>query len=92
MGFLGPVSRLDGRLVRPHDLTLHTAPEDGAEEAMVLRVVHLGFEVRAELSLAEGGDVAVQLTREETAALDLTAGDIVWLSGAARPRDRERAA
>jgi sulfate transport system ATP-binding protein len=92
MGFLGPVSRLDGQLVRPHDLTVHDRPEDGAEEAMVLRVVHLGFEVRAELSLTHGDDVAVQLTREEAEALGLRAGDIVWLTSAATPRDRERAA
>jgi sulfate/thiosulfate transport system ATP-binding protein len=94
MGFLGPVSRLDGRLVRPHDLSLHNRPEDGAEEAMVLRVVHLGFEVRVELSLSEGDDVAVQLTREEAEALDLAAGDIVWVtaSAAATPRGRQRAA
>ena len=86
MGFIGPVSRLDGRLVRPHDLVLHDHPLDGAEEAMVRRVVHLGFEVRAELELARGEDVAVQLTREEAHALELRAGDIVWVTSSARPR------
>ena len=52
MGFLGPVSKVGGRLVRPHDLTLADEPSDGAEEAMVRRVLHLGFEVRVELVAA----------------------------------------
>src|SRR5919112_878156 len=46
MSFIGPVADLDGRLVRPHDLQLSDRPEDGSEEAMILRVVHLGFQVR----------------------------------------------
>src|SRR5450631_1765368 len=46
MGFLGPVSRLGQRLVRPHDVTLTHSPEGEVIEAMVARVVHLGFEVR----------------------------------------------
>jgi sulfate transport system ATP-binding protein len=84
MGFLGPVSTLDGRLVRPHDLSVYAQAEEGAEEAMVQRVVHLGFEVRAELALSGGDEVAVQLTREEADALELRGGDIVWVSGPAR--------
>jgi len=95
MGFLGPVSRLDGELVRPHDLIVLDRPEDGAAEAMVARVVHLGFEVRAELVLAAGDEVNVQLTRTEADALELKAGEIVWLASAnasATPRDLEPAA
>ena len=49
MGFLGPVSKVRGELVRPHDVALSHRPEDGWEEAMVQRVVHLGFEVRVEV-------------------------------------------
>jgi sulfate/thiosulfate transport system ATP-binding protein len=90
MGFLGPVARLEGALVRPHDLRVTTEPRDGAREAMVQRIVHLGFEVRAELVLGEHDSEAlnVQLTREEAAALELTAGDIVWVGheSAAAPR------
>ncbi len=51
MGFLGPVSQLGDRLVRPHDIALAAEVEDGALEAMVSRVIHLGFEVRVELML-----------------------------------------
>ena len=47
MKFLGPVSALGDRLIRPHDLVLSSVPDEGAVEAMVTRVVYLGFEVRA---------------------------------------------
>jgi sulfate transport system ATP-binding protein len=80
MGFLGPVARLGDGLVRPHDLVLRTDPDDGAVEAQVLRVVHLGFEVRVELQLdGEDGIVAAQLTRNEAAQLELKEGDIVFM-------------
>jgi sulfate/thiosulfate transport system ATP-binding protein len=79
MSFLGPTVRLDGELVRPHDLRVSSEPRDGALEAMVRRVVHLGFEVRAELALSDGALLAVQLTRDEAAALELARGDIVWV-------------
>jgi sulfate transport system ATP-binding protein len=79
MGFLGPVARLGGSLVRPHDLRIATEPRDGALEAMVGRVVHLGFEVRAELILDGDETLSAQLTRDEAAELELAAGDIVWV-------------
>ena len=79
MGFLGPVSQVDGRLVRPHDLLLSDEPVDGAEEAMVERVVHLGFEVRVELVRTGGEHVTAQLTRSEADTLELRDGAIVWL-------------
>ena len=84
MGFLGPVSRVDGRLVRPHDLAIVTEPRDGAEEAMVRRVLHLGFEVRVEVVLPGGEEVFVQMTRTDSEQLELADGDIVWLA-APRP-------
>jgi sulfate/thiosulfate transport system ATP-binding protein len=79
MSFLGPVARLGDDLVRPHDLRLSAEPRDGALEAMVTRVVHLGFEVRVELQLHDGSPLAVQLTRDELVALEVDAGDIVWV-------------
>src|SRR6188472_1870710 len=79
MGFLGPVARLGDTLVRPHDLRLHPEPHDGALEAQVARVVHLGFEVRVELELDAAGPLTAQLTRDEAAELELRAGDIVWV-------------
>jgi sulfate/thiosulfate transport system ATP-binding protein len=79
MGFLGPVARLGGGLVRPHDLVIAQDPRPGALEAQVTRVVHLGFEVRVELELAGDGAVEAQLTRHEAEELELTAGDIVYV-------------
>jgi sulfate transport system ATP-binding protein len=77
MGFLGPVTRLDGRLVRPHDLEISGEATPGATEAQVERVVHLGFEVRVELALGDGSEVTAQITRSEAEALELRRGDIV---------------
>jgi sulfate transport system ATP-binding protein len=79
MGFIGPVSEVDGHLVRPHDLVLSDEPGDGAQEAMVERVTHLGFEVRVELVRGGGERVVAQLTRSEADALELRDGAIVWL-------------
>ena len=88
MSFLGPVARLEGALVRPHDLRVSAEPRDGALEAMVDRVVHLGFEVRAELQLADGAPLAVQLTRDDAVALELAPGDIVWVGHTVEPAPR----
>ena len=79
MGFLGPVSRIDGRLVRPHDVTLSLTPADDTIEATVARVVHLGFEVRVELELPDEQLARAQLTREQTDALELERGNIVYV-------------
>ena len=79
MGFVGPVSRLGSRLVRPHDMTLSLVPLDGAIEAMVRRVVHLGFEVRVELELPDGSPARAQVTRAQAEELELGGGDIVYI-------------
>jgi sulfate/thiosulfate transport system ATP-binding protein len=77
MGFLGPVTRLGSELVRPHDVRIAALPEPGSSEAQVTRVVHLGFEVRVELELADGSEARVQLTKAEADELELAEGDIV---------------
>jgi sulfate transport system ATP-binding protein len=79
MGFLGPVSRIDGRLVRPHDVAVALTPSGDAIEAMVTRVVHLGFEVRVELELPDGELARAQLTRAQTDELEIGRGDIVYV-------------
>jgi sulfate transport system ATP-binding protein len=89
MGFLGPVARLGGGLVRPHDLVLRPDPESGAVEAQVTRVIHLGFEVRVELELAGEGAVAAQLTRSEAEQLELAEGDIVYVRPDGAPAEAE---
>jgi sulfate/thiosulfate transport system ATP-binding protein len=85
MSFLGPVARLGEDLVRPHDLRVTSEPREGALEAMVDRVVYLGFEVRVEVALADGSPLAVQLTRDDAVALELAPGDIVWVGHTPAP-------
>ena len=46
---------------------------------MIVRLVHLGFEVRVELVRDDGEPLAAQLTREEAAALELAPGQIVYV-------------
>jgi sulfate transport system ATP-binding protein len=86
MRFLGPVTQLGEALVRPHDIALSLDARPGSLEAQVARVVHLGFEVRAELVLGDGEELAVQLTRGEADELELAAGDIVHVRSTALPQ------
>ena len=79
MGFVGPVSRIGERLVRPHDVTITLQPEPSSIEVMVRRVVHLGFEVRVELALPDGSQARAQLTRAQAAELEIGAGEIVYV-------------
>jgi sulfate transport system ATP-binding protein len=79
MGFLGPVSQVGEQLVRPHDIAISLAPEDGARQAVVTRVVHLGFEVRVELRLEGDGAASAQITRHEAEQLELVEGGLVWV-------------
>jgi sulfate/thiosulfate transport system ATP-binding protein len=93
MGFVGPVSRVGGTLVRPHDMTLSLVPQDGAIEAMVRRVVHLGFEVRVELELPDGSEARAQVTRAQAEELEVAGGDIVYVrppvdAALSQPRER----
>ena len=82
MSFIGPVNRLGDALLRPHDIQILEGGQDlysdgSAVEALVRRVVHLGFEVRVELTLPDGRDVWAQVTRETAAELELTKGQIL---------------
>lgn len=79
MGFIGPISELSGRSIRPHDVDILREPADGTAEAMIDRIVHLGFEVRVELTLGDGGRTWVQTTKTQAEELELFEGDIVWL-------------
>jgi sulfate transport system ATP-binding protein len=79
MSFLGPVTRMGGELVRPHDIELLADPVPGAREAVVERVTRLGFEVRVDLAV-DAGEAWAQVTRGTAEHLDLKAGDHVWVS------------
>ena len=54
MSFVGPVNRLGDAFIRPHDVELLLEPNGSTQEAMVERLVHLGFEVRVELVRDDG--------------------------------------
>ena len=79
MGFVGPVNRIGEAYVRPHDLELRLEGNGVTREAMVERIVHLGFEVRVELVLHDGRHVSAQVTRDEADELELRAGQIVFV-------------
>jgi sulfate transport system ATP-binding protein len=82
MEFVGPVTRIDEAVVRPHDVSISNEPGAGMREAMVQRVAHLSFEVRVELSLDDGRPLWAQLTRAQADELELEPGQIVWVRAA----------
>jgi sulfate transport system ATP-binding protein len=77
MSFVGPVTKVGGALVRPHDIQVLTEPGEATQQAVVTRLWWLGFEVRVELLPAEGEALYAQLSRTEADALELTEGQIV---------------
>jgi sulfate/thiosulfate transport system ATP-binding protein len=79
MSFVGPVNRLGDAFIRPHDVELLLEPNGSTQEAMVQRLVHLGFEVRVELVRDDGEVLSAQLTREQVEALELQGGQIVYV-------------
>jgi len=79
MSFVGPVNRLGDTFIRPHDVELLLEPNGSTQEAMVQRLVHLGFEVRVELVRDDGETLSAQLTREQVEALELQNGQIVYV-------------
>ena len=79
MSFVGPVNRLGDAYVRPHDVELLLEPDGGTQEAMVERVIHLGFEVRVELVRDDGQHLQAQLTQEQAEQLELERGQIVYV-------------
>jgi sulfate transport system ATP-binding protein len=82
MSFVGPAHQLGDAWVRPHDVEIRHEPNGKTVEALIDRVVHLGFEVRVELTLSDGEKFSVQLTREQVDELELADGQIVFV----RPR------
>jgi sulfate transport system ATP-binding protein len=86
MSFLGPVTRLRGELIRPHDIDVFTsAGVLGAVAGQVTRMLRVGFEVRLTVrplgeptNLAD--EVTVVLTRSHARELGLDVGSRVWLA------------
>jgi sulfate/thiosulfate transport system ATP-binding protein len=100
MSFIGPVNVLPSTaqifsshgyndqsseiFLRPHDVQVELAPDAATVPAFVKRVIHLGWEVQAELTLEDGHSFTVYLTREQYAYLNsLKAGQQVYV----KPKD-----
>jgi sulfate/thiosulfate transport system ATP-binding protein len=79
MSFVGEVNKLGDNFVRPHDIEVVRDPDEKTEEAMVQRIVALGFEIRVEFVLGDGTEVWAQLTRGELQRLELQEGQIAYL-------------
>jgi sulfate transport system ATP-binding protein len=77
MSFIGPVNRIGDAFVRPHDIQILPESDGTGTEALIERVVHLGFEVRVELKLHDGREIWAQVTREEAQQLELSEGQIL---------------
>ena len=79
MSFLGPVTQLNGILIRPHDLELFPGPEPDTVPARVERVVRLGFEVRVDLTSHDDQPVWLQITRGEADKLAVEVGATFYI-------------
>lgn len=79
MSFLGPTTRVDGVPIRPHDIQISHDRLPDAHEAMVERIVDLGFHHRIDLTQTSGQSTTVQLPRAHAQQLDLRVGDVVFL-------------
>ena len=83
MGFLGDITKLNGVMLRPHDVHLSLVPQlAGAAEGTVSRLLRVGFEVRATVLTDDGDDVTVVLTRTHARQLGLETGARVWVTPA----------
>jgi sulfate/thiosulfate transport system ATP-binding protein len=79
MTFVGHANRIDDAYVRPHDVELTLLPNGSTREAMIERILHLGFEVRVDLVRDDGDQLSVQMTRDEAQRLELEQGQIVFV-------------
>ncbi|MBD0343618.1 MAG: TOBE-like domain-containing protein [Coleofasciculus sp. Co-bin14] len=99
MSFIGPVNVLPSSsqifqtggfdsanpeiFLRPHDVVVETTPNGAAVSARVKRLIHLGWEIQAELILDDGQVVIANLTRERFNELKLEPQQQVYV----KPKD-----
>lgn len=99
MSFIGPVNVLPSSsrifqangidsaqpevFLRPHDILVQTQPNGTTVAAIVNRVIHMGWEVQAELVLDDGQVVTANLTRERFNELELEPQQRVYV----KPKD-----
>jgi sulfate transport system ATP-binding protein len=83
MGFLGEITTLGGVVLRPHDIEVDRGPgRAGAHEAVVTRVLRVGFEVRVSAETTAGEQVTVLMTRTHAKAIEVVEGATLWLTAA----------
>jgi len=81
MRFLGEVTTLDGKIVRPHDIEVALQPAaPGGTAATVTRVLRVGFEVKLTVTTEAGDEVVVTMTRSHMRSLGVEQGSKVSLT------------
>lgn len=99
MSFIGPVNVLPSSsqifegngfesaqpeiFLRPHDIVIQREPNGTTVSARVSRLIHLGWEVQAELTLDDGQVLTAHLTRERFDQLKLEPQEHVYV----KPKD-----
>ena len=99
MSFIGPVNVLPSNskifqsngfdsvnpemFLRPQDVIVETSPNGTTVPARVSRIIHLGWEIQAELSLDDGQVVTANLTRDRFDQLKLEPEQKVYV----KPKD-----
>jgi sulfate transport system ATP-binding protein len=77
MRFLGPVTQLGNRLVRPHDLQVLAGVADpAAVSGQIARITRIGFEIRLEITTADQTVIAT-LNRNEFLSMGVQTGSTV---------------
>ncbi|MFB2771523.1 sulfate/molybdate ABC transporter ATP-binding protein [Pelatocladus sp. BLCC-F211] len=95
MSFIGPVNVLPGNagiapnrdrvspsdkvFLRPHDILIEIEASDDTTSVIVDRIIHLGWEIRAELALQSGERINAFLSREQFRRLELQEGQRVYV-------------
>jgi sulfate transport system ATP-binding protein len=79
MSFVGAVNRLGDSFVRPHDVEIRLEQNGASREAIVKRVLYLGFEVRIELVLDDGQQIWAQVSRNDIEGLELESGQTIFV-------------
>ena len=81
MRFLGEVTPLGGRIVRPHDIEVTLQPGVADETpGTVTRVLRVGFEVKLTVTTEAGAEVIVSMTRSHMRHIGVEEGTKVWLT------------
>ena len=99
MSFIGPVNVLPSSsnifqsngfdsahpemFLRPQDIIVETSPNGTTVAARVSRLIHLGWEIQAELTLDDGQVVTAHLTRDRFDELNLEPQQRVYV----KPKD-----